>query len=474
MTETPPLSQKFSQLEKAKGTAQNSVQKIQRVAHYLRDRKHFAKHYSPRLVSIGPIHHGEKNLQLGEKYKLMWAARYLERTKQDAQALYQKIASNIKELKELFAEDLIEAFPDDEKLSWMLLVDGCALLQILEKAKIHYPEEMKVKVDQLVLLWQDVFLLENQLPYQVLKLLSGPNNDATLLKIMKDFVKCHHLSPEKPKQQVKKQDTVKVKTKDEDSKSSKGHTLQGKHTEEIPLEEVTQQGEHRVDIPPESPIHLLDQLRRYILEDSHIKHLGGPRNTNTGQTSEEITYRNIKELRAAGIKLKTNNSHSLRDISFSYRWLCLCAELKLPQITVDDTIAPTFLNLIAYEVCPDFKNNYEICSFVAFMDSLIDHPDDVKELRKAGVLHNALGSDEEVAKLFNTISTDLVPDSESYSHVRAQIEKHYRNKCWTWISLGCHRYFSNPWSIIAFHAAVLAILLTFIQTWFAIHPAHAG
>ncbi|KAL2335194.1 hypothetical protein Fmac_016407 [Flemingia macrophylla] len=473
MTETPHLNQKFEQLEKAKQIPQNSVPKIQRVAHYLRDRKHFAKHYSPRLVSIGPIHHGAKNLQLGEKYKLMWAAKYLKRKKQDARALYETIASNIKRLKELFAEDVIEAFPDDEKLSWMLLVDGCALLQILEKGKLDYPEEMNVKVDQLVLLWQDVLLLENQIPYEVLKLLSGPKNDANLLNSMKEFLRCHHLSPDKPKQGAGKQDTAKEKTKDEDSKSTEGHNLQGESTAEITLEEDTPQGEqseHRVEIIQE-PIHLLDQLRRSVLKEPQKRHLD---DQNTSEKFDIITYRNIQELRTVGIKLMTNKSHILTDISFSYHWLHLCAELKLPQITVDDTIAPTFLNLIAYEMCPDFKNNFEICSFVAFMDSLIDHPDDVKELRSSGVLLNVLGSDEEVAKLFNTISTDLVPDTEIYSHVRGQIEKHYRNKCRTWLTLGYHTYFSNPWAIIAFHAAVLAIVLTFIQAWFAIHPARDG
>lgn len=179
MTETSDLSQKLNQLEKAKPLPQNSIPKIQRVVHYLRDRKHFAKHYSPRLMSIGPIHNGAKNLQLGEKYKLMWARRYLERTHQDAESLYKKIASKIEQLKELFAEDVIGNSLDDEKLSWMLLVDGCSLLQILEKGTF-YPEEMNVEVDQLALVWQDVLLLENQIPYRVLQLLSGSGhqNDA--------------------------------------------------------------------------------------------------------------------------------------------------------------------------------------------------------------------------------------------------------------------------------------------------------
>ncbi|KAH1260472.1 hypothetical protein GmHk_02G003587 [Glycine max] len=82
-------------------------------------------------------------------------------------------------------------------------------------------------------------------------------------------------------------------------------------------------------------------------------------------------------------------------------------EDKLPEIVVDDTTAATVLNLIAYEMCPDFENDYGICSYVSFLDSLIDHPDDVKALRSEQILLNSLGSDEKVANLFNTISTDL-------------------------------------------------------------------
>jgi hypothetical protein len=188
---------------------------------------------------------------------------------------------------------------------------------------------------------------------------------------------------------------------------------------------------------------------------------------------KQITYRNIKELNASGIRLKSSKTRMPRDISFSHGWFpgCFPAKLTLPEIVVDDTTAVTVLNLIAYEMCPDFQNDYGICSFVAFLDSLIDHPDDVKALRSERILLNSLGSDEEVAKLFNTISTDLVPDMGKYSHVRVQIESHYTNKWKTWIAQGCHTYFSNPWAIIAFHAAVLALVLTFIQTWFAIRPA---
>jgi len=185
--------------------------------------------------------------------------------------------------------------------------------------------------------------------------------------------------------------------------------------------------------------------------------------------SGPITYRNIQDLRAVGIKLKSSKTQTPRDMDFSEGWFA--ATLTLPEIVVDDTLGVAFLNLIAYEMCPDFKNDYVICSFVAFMESLIDHPEDVKELRSNGILLNCLGSDEEVANLFNIIGTDLMINIDTYYNVRHKIHEHYCNRYKTWIAEGFHNHFSSPWTIIAFNAAIIALALTFIQTLFTVHPA---
>jgi len=109
-------------------------------------------------------------------------------------------------------------------------------------------------------------------------------------------------------------------------------------------------------------------------------------------------------------------------------------------------------------MCPDFKNNYGICSYVAFMDSLINRPEDVKVLRSNGILYT-LWTDEDVAKLFNTMGTDLVTNNRKYLIVK------------TWIALGFRTYFNNPLAVIASVPAFIALVLTFIQTWFTVHPA---
>jgi hypothetical protein len=50
------------------------------------------------------------------------------------------------------------------------------------------------------------------------------------------------------------------------------------------------------------------------------------------------------------------------------------------------------------------------------MDSLIDPPEDVREreLRSQGILLNTLGSDRQVAELFNDIANYLVPNPYAY------------------------------------------------------------
>ncbi|WJX11101.1 hypothetical protein P8452_01749 [Trifolium repens] len=399
--------------------------------------------------------------------------RIHRKTELNPQDLHKKIADNIVELKSHFADDVLaltgtkeslEGFTSlEEKLAWMLFVDGCSLLYILEHADLTKPEPMNIKVDQLVLVMMDVLLLENQLPYLVLKLLWKNADEAKLKYTMKEFLKCHHwASPENKRSwrsRIQGHFEVQTNKKDEEKEEEQ----QQQHSVLVPIPNESQ---------PELPVHLLDLQRKIILTKSSSKTKGKEANSeNQGpKNSEELmTYRNIQDLRAAGIKLKSSATRRPTDIGFSEGWFA--AKLTLPEIVVDDTTKSTFLNLIAYEMCPDFKNDYGICSFAALQDSLIDHPEDVKELRSKGILLNSLGSDEEVADLFNVISTDLVPNPVTYLEVRAKIHKHYCNTCKTWIALGIHTYFNNPWAFVAFLAAFVALALTFVQTWFAINPA---
>ncbi|PON41017.1 hypothetical protein PanWU01x14_292740 [Parasponia andersonii] len=407
--------------------------KIQRVPIIMREQKKFEKYYQPRWISVGPIHHGK--LQHETQYKLALATKFIHNSGLGTEALYTKIKEKIEELKNCYHEDVVKGY-DDDTLSWMLFFDGCSTLQLISSyVNSDELKALKIKTDQVALAQQDLFLLENQIPYSALKVLmeSCSKEKCDQLKgSLKEFIRCNVMAPYKYKKSLK------------------------------------------IEIEKPEPAHLLELLRSVILQHPKKRHTGFVdflkvinKNLTKDDGQGQQSFRSVQDLQAAGIDLKPSESCSLRDITFTS--LCFAGWLRIPPITVDDLTGPRFLNLIAYEMCPDnIDTDYEVTSYISFLDSLIDYPVDVKELRSAHILHNLLGSDKEVAQLFNGIATDLVP-SPVYMNVIAQIQSHYKSKWRTWMAQVYHDHFSSPWTIVAFMAAVVALGMSGIQTWYTVY-----
>ncbi|CAK8576692.1 unnamed protein product [Lathyrus sativus] len=421
--------------------------KIQKVANNLRERTDYKSHYLPKIVSMGPIHHGIPELQIGEHYKFIWAKHYIESTGLSSKDLYQTIADNFAELKDDYADNVFtmarntdpKSFGSfDEKLAWMLFVDGCSLLYILDTDNHFDNKETIMK-----LVSRDVLLLENQLPFKVLRLLSGDRFN--LIERVQQFLEFNHIA------------------------------------------KIGDQAECPSDI---ETTHLLDLLRQTlflwslrqirIVRAAYLFMMAGSGNslvTDLAHNSERpknsiisnsvIRYMNIQELKSNGIKIKSSKSSRI-DMSFSHRWLN--GELKLPEIVLDDITVSIFLNLIAYEMSPDFNNDYGFSTFLVFINSLIRQPEDVKDLRLAGILFSNYGTDEELIKLFHYITTDAVSNAKPYSDLFEKINKHMTNK-WKTKTVRFLRYIRHPWTNFAVHSAELALAFTVIQTWFAVHPA---
>ncbi|KAE8038894.1 hypothetical protein FH972_011362 [Carpinus fangiana] len=372
--------------------------KIQKVIFLLRDHEHFIKYFEPRVASLGPIHYGNQKYQLGEKYKLKLAYEFVRGCGKDINLLYE-VSKKIKQLRECFEEEVTKKY-DDVALAWMLFVDGCAILQYIFCAAKNKFVELNIKNDSVAFAQQDLFLLENQVPYGLLKLLmSLSGKEVEFSESIEHFIgSVTYDQQTKPQQKQEERD----------------------------------------------PTHLLDLLRTTLLgplqprKPTHLINVHG----------------HVK-------KIQIGNHIGIR---FGF----YPGYLSLPPITVDDSTGPRFMNLIAYEMCLDFENDFGISSYISFLDSLIDEPNDVKDLRKARVLFNFLGSDQEVADLFNAIGTDLVPNLEAYNDVKFQIQKYYENSWMTWMAQVLHDHFSSPWTIIAFLGVLLGLGLTATQTWYAV------
>ncbi|KAK9290288.1 hypothetical protein L1049_008455 [Liquidambar formosana] len=367
------------------------------------------------MVSIGPYHYDKDKLKLGEALKLKLTQQFFRDREPQIEVLHDKIFKEIGELRGCYDEEPTNKY-DDEALAWMLFVDGCSVLRYIHCYADKKFDELKIKNHEIAFVRQDLFLLENQLSFQVLKLLMSDNG---MEKIEKFILENWRKQPTPPPPQQK------------------------------PQPPPPQQQ------PEIAPCHLLELFRTELV--------GKPskQDENTGNKEEDWqSFRDVTVLRAAGIHLKRSKTNCLHDVSFTYH--LIFGYLSLPPLVVDDSTKAKFLNLIACEMCPEFDNKFEVTSYICFLDSLIDQADDVKKLRKKHILHNFLGSDEEVAKLFNEIATDLVPSFDIYRHVKADIQKHYDDIGKAWMAEFVHNHFSSPWTFIAFIAAVAAFAFSVV------------
>ncbi|MED6184396.1 hypothetical protein PIB30_047085 [Stylosanthes scabra] len=413
--------------------------KIQRIPEYMAEKVEFQRYYKPQIISLGLFH---RRTRQGYLYKKAWAAMYLKDTNQKVEDLYTEIfyhdeEINLLKLKPVW-RNLEDYFVDKNDI----IVDGCCVLQLLKKSDSSVDDleqELKISIDKLVRVHQDLLIMDNQIPFELLRLLC--QDEAMLEQCLHNFLQVHgiliELAPKLPRKKMENQE-VKV----------------------------------AVDEEEEDPVHLLDYLRRALLmRDKHTfyKDINKKKIKRGSLHLRKYRIGTIKELKAAGIQLRKYQASNSIFPNFTN------GVLELPELVVDGSTIYIFLNLVAYEMCPDFHNGFEVSSFLVFMSSLIDKPEDVKELRKAGIIINELANDKEVADLFNKMDTILVPETPLFAYIRDQIHSHFESKrskirMLAWMGEAYSTFFRSPWTIIALLAATLGLVLTFIQTWFAIHP----
>ncbi|XAR67791.1 hypothetical protein NMG60_11002693 [Bertholletia excelsa] len=166
-------------------------------------------------------------------------------------------------------------------------------------------------------------------------------------------------------------------------------------------------------------------------------------------------FRSVTKLKAKGIYVRCSGYYHLTSIKF--RSFFFVGLLDLPIIIISPSRRIAFSNLIAYELTLGDDNMCSQTSYINFMKSLINHPDDVKELRSKHILINEqYSSDKEVVNIMKSITTCLMTH-DLCEEVREMIKKHYNSKVKTWIAKLIHNYFSSPWAFMAFLAAILVV-----------------
>lgn len=132
------------------------------------------KTYEPQAVAIGPYHRGKYSLQEMEAVKWHCLAYSVKRSGKDSLAQYLESIRQVEEEARGYYSEEIE--PNSDEFLQMMLLDGCFIIQFLlfsfegqkEVLDVQHPliRMQRVKLPKI---YADMLLLENQIPYLILK-----------------------------------------------------------------------------------------------------------------------------------------------------------------------------------------------------------------------------------------------------------------------------------------------------------------
>ncbi|GLT31648.1 hypothetical protein SLA2020_063700 [Shorea laevis] len=141
--------------------------------------------YEPYIGSIGPYHHGKDHLKAMEVHKVRFLKMLLQRTNQPNTFIYVAVMRGMmEEVRNYYAECLTMSM---DKFLEMIVLDGCFVVEVLHRQKLHTDELFKVDmIFSRILL--DLMLFENQLPFSVIwKLLDMGGGENEKIEYIKSF-----------------------------------------------------------------------------------------------------------------------------------------------------------------------------------------------------------------------------------------------------------------------------------------------
>ncbi|KAH7854205.1 hypothetical protein Vadar_011354 [Vaccinium darrowii] len=385
-------------------------------------------YFDPKVVSIGPYHHGKEELQMAERIKPILAEFFISGSGRDVDEFRKNVLEIVDEARSYYLEGSTNMYSDEE-FAEMMLLDGFLVAAFIESKtpgyknpKILFALETQLGQHDRFLLTSDILcLLENQIPFQVLELLMSLKSKHHKLTEMLDNVFHSILSRESTRQDKRIDDT-------------------------------------------KQPIHLLEYLWLWQNKSNRT------RETSTRRIWDKFySFKSVAELKAKGIYARRGSDFGQRDFKLK-SFFFFFAVLEIPPIVLNPHYVIHISNQIAYEWMPNNPTNLPRMAYVNFMKSLINTVEDVKELRARDILFTPCMSDQEVVQIFNSIPTFLMEDFSIYDEVKQKIQRHYNNKAKTWFAELIHNYFCSPWTFIAFVAAATLIILSFLQTFFTIFP----
>ncbi|KAJ4783606.1 hypothetical protein LUZ62_034852 [Rhynchospora pubera] len=472
--------------------------------------------YEPRMVSIGPYHHGRDAFHAMEMHKLRYLRDYLSRnTRNSINHCISKLRGLEFQARQCYFEEV--KLQTDEFLEMMLL-DGCFIIEFL--MKLYYPigeSDVIFHVGWVLpIIRNDLLLLENQIPFFIIQELfnllicsdqaSAQENNTVvsvpvslktenLVKMLLEYLSegkttwrtntvcceikhilhlyelCYVLSPS----------AYKLSTKSFHIKEwlnplnllfvvfaflaklsfrRKQISTNKRASQTILSATELQEGGRRI------PNSTNERAPRTISSATELQDAGRKKANSTNERAPR-TIPSATELQEAGIIFKRKKSENVLDIKFQN------GILEIPFVSIEETRRSRLLNLVSFEQC-DVKLSTNLTSYACFMGALFKTTRDVTLLHEKGIIDNLLPTDEELVSFFNWPTECSYLDYEKHylKDLFIDVNRYYNSDWHKWRARLKRDYFANTWTIIPFFVAFALLALSTLQTVYAMLSFH--
>ncbi|KAI4356930.1 hypothetical protein L6164_000911 [Bauhinia variegata] len=398
--------------------------------------------YTPQYVSIGPIHHKRKdNLKTMEKLKMTYRESFETRLPEGKDSI-EKYRCSLEQHEQKirlcyskkFDDHILEHNDIEGKNQFLdiIMLDAIFIMELFIIRVIEPKQESHLPLPKpwmLSGLRKDLQLLENQLPIFV------------LVKLYDDFV------------------PISLKEK------CQCHCFY-----QLAFKYFFNPGDQFI-IPSyyKESKHFTDMLRYRKLPTAY---------KNLTYQQEECFHKlkTAIKLDAAGITIERQQPK--QKIEFKkgkfllsmIPWMkCFKARFIIPPLNVDDTTELLYRNIIALEQCL-YPDKPYISSYIAILDRLIDSEEDTHFLMNKGIINHTMGSNKEVADLFNNLLKDVDFDYEFFGHELNEIHEHCINPWNNAMATLKSVYFCSVWrgsltvvGIVVFLLSIFNSAYTFLK-----------
>ncbi|XP_027332179.1 UPF0481 protein At3g47200-like [Abrus precatorius] len=365
--------------------------------------------YTPKVISIGPFHYGDKRLQNTTSLKQIYCQKFIKRAGTTLDNLVSCVRDLEPKIRRCYSEKIQLSSEGFVKL---ILVDCCFIFEFFMRYTTHEwthdDHAMPLKPWLTSNIRLDLLLLENQLPFFVLE-----------------------------------------KIYNEAFTSRLNHT----HPSFLELTFEFFDDYNTLKLKPNFTIeHFTDLIRTFHLQ---------PRDRRPSRRGETVMQLDSAiELSEAGVKLIVNKkSNCLLDLEFSEN--CL----EIPEFKVEDWTEILFRNMVALEQCHYPDESY-ITDYVVVLDFLINTGKDVDLLVQKGIISNWIGDSNAVAKLYNGLWKNIIQVNfnSHYLGICQELNAYCKHP-WHRRKATLRRdYCKTPWQTVASAAAIILLVLTIIQT----------